>query len=86
MCVQLDTVESSSLGVASQECRHRLRPDYDATASAGYWDVRLCVKLDAVEGRSPGVANHLAEVQLHLGAMAQLESEWGNGVIFRYAT
>merc|ERR1712216_716604 len=66
--------------VASSRDKNRLRKDYDASSNGGYRDVQLCVRLNTAEARTRGVRHHLAEVQLHLSAIAALKTGGGHAM------
>ena len=58
------------------DAQMRLRESYDAAAlSSGYRDVRLCCRLNSTEARRRGVHGHVAEVQIHLGALLALQTD-----------
>merc|ERR1712100_408351 len=64
--------------VRTSDDKFRLRTTFDATPMGGYRDVQLCVRLNNAETRTRGVHEMLAEVQLHLCAIADLKSEGGH--------
>ena len=65
--------------LSSSDYKMRLQEGFDAAAlSGGYRDIQLAVRLDSAETRSRGVHEHIAEVQLHLAAVAALKSDGGH--------
>ena len=73
-CLRAIGADAELQVVKAGDDKMRLREGFEG----GYRDIQLCVRLDSAEARARGVHEHLAEVQLHLGAIAALKSDGGH--------